>query len=175
MRFALSFRSLFLVMTDSTNDDPSCGREHPARGVLETPDGRTILFCTVCTKDRATWLANAEVAAEISSIWQRDARSWITGRWLLMPDHVHFFCTPSRDGRHSVERWTEYWKDALAKKLQRGPGQWQRGLFHHRIRSPEQYVEKLDYLRQNPVRAGLVTDPAAWPWQGEIEHITWDQ
>ncbi len=91
-----------------------------------------------------------------------------------MPDHVHFFCTPSLNGRHSVERWTEFWKDMLSKKLRLGPGRWQRGLFHHRIRSAEHYLEKLDYVRQNPVRAGLVEDPANWPWQGEIERITWE-
>ena len=165
---------LMFTMTATFKDDLPCGREHPARGVLETPDGRTILFCTVCSKDRAAWLANAEVATALTAIWRDHARSWITGRWLLMPDHLHFFCTPSLNGRHSVERWTEYWKDALAKKLHIGSGRWQRGLFHHRIRSVEHYLEKWNYMRQNPVRAGLVEDPANWLWQGEIERITWE-
>ena len=94
---------------------------------------------------------------------------------MLMPDHAHFFCTPSVDGKHSVERWVEYWKDVLAKRLGHGPGRWQRGAFHHRIRSAEQYVEKREYLRQNPVRAGLAAQPEDWPWQGELAAISWDQ
>jgi putative transposase len=149
------------------------GRRQPASGVLETPDGRTILFCTVCTKDRAAWLTDEAVANTLSNLWRQEARDWIVGRWLLMPDHAHFFCTPSREGCHSVERWTEFWKDRLAKSLHLGPGRWQRGLFHRRIRSEEHYVEKREYLRQNPVRAGLVGQPDEWPWQGEIERIDW--
>ena len=162
------------IMTPPSPSDLPCGREHPARGVLETSDGRTILFCTACSKDREAWLDNTEVAEALADIWRTDASAWITGRWLLMPDHVHFFCTPSVNGRHSVERWAEFWKDTLAKRLRIGPGKWQRGLFHHRVRSVEHYIEKLDYVQQNPVRAGLVDDSANWPWQGEIERITWD-
>jgi len=160
----------------STDDytNLSCGREHPDRGVQETPDGRIILFCTVCTTDRGAWLANAEAAAALTDTWRSEARAWSTGRWLLMPDHVHFFCTPSAEGRHSVERWCAFWKDLLAKRLRLGPGRWQRDVFHHRIRSVEQYLEKLDYVRQNPVRAGLVQNADGWLWQGEIERITWD-
>ena len=91
-----------------------------------------------------------------------------------MPDHVHFFCTPSVEGRHSIERWCAFWKDLLAKRLTLGPGRWQRDVFHHRIRNVEQYLEKLDYVRQNPVRAGLVQNADDWQWQGEVERITWD-
>lgn len=151
-----------------------CGRQTPAGGVLETPDGRTILVCTVCTKDRREFPCRAALAETLITTWHEKARSWIVGRWLLMPDHVHFFCTPSVECRHSIERWAEFWKDQLSKQLGLGAGFWQRGLFHHRIRSAENYMEKLTYLSQNPVRAGLVTLPEDWPWQGEMERITWD-
>lgn len=153
--------------------DSHDGRCQPASGVLETSDGRTILFCTVCTKDRVAWLTDESVARALSGLWRGEARDWIVGKWLLMPDHAHFFCTPSLEGRHSVERWTEFWKDRLTRSLLPGRGRWQRGLFHHRIRSEEQYLEKWEYVRQNPVRAGLVTQPEEWRWQGEIERIEW--
>ncbi len=38
-------------------------------------------------------------------------------------------------------------------------------------RHSESYAEKWEYLRQNPVRAGLVKDPDEWPWQGEIVRL----
>ncbi len=141
---------------------------------METPDGRTILFCTVCTKDRRPWLTNADVGPALDRIWRTEARAWIVGRWLLMPDHAHFFCTPSAGGRHSVEDWTQFWKERLTKTLSLPPGQWQRGVFHHRIRSAEEYAEKLSYVSLNPVRAGFVKESVDWPWQGEVEHISWD-
>ena len=33
---------------------------------------------------------------------------------------------------------------------------WQRGFFHHFIRNTESYAQKRDYVRENPVGAGLV-------------------
>ena len=41
---------------------------------------------------------------------------------------------------------------------------WQRDFFEHRLRDHESFVEKLDYVLQNPVRAGLVADWKDWPF-----------
>jgi putative transposase len=45
---------------------------------------------------------------------------------------------------------------------------WQRGFFDHVMRSAESYSQKWDYVRENPVRAGLVRDADEWPYSGEI-------
>ncbi|HEY2681003.1 MAG TPA: hypothetical protein VGI59_06740 [Candidatus Udaeobacter sp.] len=60
-------------------------------------------------------------------------------------------------------------KQALAKHIappDKSPI-WQRGIFDHVLRSDESYAEKWNYVRANPVRAGLVNDPD-WPYAGEI-------
>lgn len=43
--------------------------------------------------------------------------------------------------------------------------QWQDGFFDHRLRTDESAAEKGNYIRMNPVRAGLVENPEAWPYQ----------
>ena len=43
------------------------------------------------------------------------------------------------------------------------------GIF--RSRSDESYSQKWNYVRENPVRAGLVKSVEDWPYQGEIVHI----
>src|SRR4030095_9854688 len=43
--------------------------------------------------------------------------------------------------------------------------------FDHLIRHGESYSEKWEYVRQNPVRAGLVHQADDWPWQGEIVRL----
>src|SRR6478672_8443810 len=40
---------------------------------------------------------------------------------------------------------------------------WQREYFDHVLRSDESYAEKWDYVRENPVRAGLVRSSNDWP------------
>ena len=41
---------------------------------------------------------------------------------------------------------------------------WQRNFFDHRLRRDESFVEKADYIRANPVRAGLVSSTEDWPY-----------
>jgi len=48
---------------------------------------------------------------------------------------------------------------------------WQRGFFDHVIRNTESYVQKWNYVRENPVRAGLVKKSEEWIFQGEIALI----
>ena len=59
-------------------------------------------------------------------------------------------------------------KRALPRAISADPPHWQAGFFDHLIRHSESYAEKWEYVRQNPVRAGLVANPDQWPWQGEI-------
>jgi hypothetical protein len=48
---------------------------------------------------------------------------------------------------------------------------WEEGFFDHVLRSDESYSQKWNYVRENPVRAGLVKSVEDWPCQGEIVYI----
>jgi hypothetical protein len=43
--------------------------------------------------------------------------------------------------------------------------------FDHVLRSSESYSEKWNYVRDNPVRAGLVSNAGEWHYAGEIETL----
>lgn len=89
-----------------------------------------------------------------------------------MPDHVHFFCRPQPEAK-TLSGFMAAWKQWTAKRLIREntctSPVWQTEFFDHILRSSESYGQKWDYVRNNPVRAGLVTNAEDWPWQGEIE------
>jgi REP element-mobilizing transposase RayT len=104
-----------------------------------------------------------------------------TGRYVLMPDHVHVFV---RIGRGmTLRRWESGLKQRLGKTLAilgHEPTEitgsliksfWQPGFFDHLLRHNESYVEKWDYVWRNPVRAGLVASPEDWPYQGEMHSM----
>jgi hypothetical protein len=44
-------------------------------------------------------------------------------------------------------------------------------IFDHVLRTNESYSQTWNYVRENPVRAGLVESAADWPYQGEIVYI----
>ena len=75
-------------------------------------------------------------------------------------------------GAHDFElgRWVGTLKQTLAKQI--APAGmlplWQRGFFHHLLRTNESYSQKWNYVRENPVRAGLVANADEWPYSGEI-------
>lgn len=91
------------------------------------------------------------------------------GRYVIMPDHVHLFVRGNLD--FSLRQWVRILKRVLSKAILSAPPHWQRGFFDHLIRHSESYAEKWEYVRQNPVRTGLVKDPGEWPWQGEIVRL----
>jgi putative transposase len=109
----------------------------------------------------------------IREIWSA-ATFWLVGRYVLMPDHIHFFCAPV-DPECSLERWTQFWKSQLTKSWPNAAEKpvFQRQHWDRQLRSGESYNEKWDYTRQNPVRAGLVATPDDWPYQGEMNTLRW--
>ena len=93
------------------------------------------------------------------------------GRYVIMPDHLHFFVRG--DQSFVLGTWVKGLKRAI---LEAFPGQskasfWQPGFFDHLLRNDESYAQKWGYVRQNPVRAGLVKFAEDWPHQAEIVYI----
>ena len=59
----------------------------------------------------------------------------------------------------------------MARELKLAGGIWQEEFFDIVLRSSESYSQKWNYVRENPVRAGLVKKSDDWPFQGEIESL----
>ena len=139
---------------------------------VETP----VFFVTTCTVDRRRELATDAMHNICQEVWRNadDLYGWIVGRYVLMPDHVHFFCAPRRSD-NTLETFVGKWKEWTAKYAKRRHGMatplWQPGFFDHLLRSFESYEEKWNYVYQNPLRAGLVEAPEKWPYQGELHQF----
>ena len=88
-----------------------------------------------------------------------------------MPDHVHLLLTPLRDADgdlYSLVEILQGIKGASAHSVNRALGRsgpvWQDESFDHVLRSEESLQQKLEYIRQNPVRSGLVKRPEHYAW-----------
>jgi len=127
-----------------------------------------VYFVTLCTNHRQKILANNAVHSALLEYGRRaEARGIALGRYVIMPDHIHLFV--AGDVEFDLGIWVRGLKRVVAAAVTGGRKQlWQRGFFDHLIRNSESYSEKWDYVRQNPVRAGLVSDADEWRFQGEI-------
>jgi putative transposase len=147
------------------------GRKHPVRGVLISLQQPTIVFLTVCTQNRQPWLTHPNVHDALRNIWSQ-TDTWLVGDYLLMPDHIHLFCAP-RDLLVTLQRWIAYWKREFSCLHLHGTGAWQRNFWDTRLRRSDNYTQKWNYVRENPVRAGLVKQTDDWSFQGRMNVLPW--
>jgi REP-associated tyrosine transposase len=126
-----------------------------------------LYFVTFATRDRKSIpsLDRAQVVLEQYAHCGIAKFHVALGRYVLMPDHVHLFVRGDRNFR--LSSWIGGLKRAISVAL-RSQQLWQAGFFDHILRSEESYAEKWNYVRDNPVRAGLVEAADDWPYQGEI-------
>jgi REP element-mobilizing transposase RayT len=131
-----------------------------------------IYFVSACTVDRKALLACAEVHDAFRTFCLNSPQhgAWV-GRYVLMPDHLHLFvCLEGIP----LSNWVKSLKNSLSKSLRTtghdGP-HWQKGFFDHLLRSGESYSQKWDYVRENPVRGGLVSATEDWPYAAEIHDL----
>ncbi|OFV80482.1 MAG: hypothetical protein A3D93_01370 [Acidobacteria bacterium RIFCSPHIGHO2_12_FULL_67_30] len=101
-----------------------------------------VYYLTACTQGRRRVLADQEVHASfVTFAGQAAQRQVFVGRYVLMPDHAHFFAAFTPDSP-SLSRWMKSWKNALSKTLRRlgvRAPHWQKGFFDHVMRSAESY------------------------------------
>jgi REP element-mobilizing transposase RayT len=139
---------------------------------------RPLYFVTACTAHRRLLLTRPEVAdILLDELRQaKTRRGWMVGRYVFMPDHLHFFCAKGGDGPPStlsqfVGQFKQWTSKRIAADFQAPQPIWQREFFDHLLRSNESYESKWSYVRDNPVRAKLVAQWEDWPYAGEIEPL----
>ncbi|ANE56413.1 REP-associated tyrosine transposase [Methylomonas sp. DH-1] len=138
-------------------------------------------FFTVVTERRAPILANDAARDLLRSAIRACQQQWpfAVDALVLLPDHLHaIWALPPDDADYS-KRWgfikkhfTQHWLAAngpeqsisLSKQHQRRRGVWQRRFWEHALRDERDYAKHLDYLHYNPVKHGLVTSVANWPY-----------
>jgi REP element-mobilizing transposase RayT len=128
-------------------------------------------FVTFCTDQR--WILPECVRCIVLECCLRDNRSKYDLRVaVVMPDHVHLIFTPLVDHQgmevYSLAKIMDAIKGAAAHKINRALGRkgrvWQAKSFDHVLRSSEGLDAKIQYLIENPVRAGLVQEWKQYPW-----------
>ncbi|MGA2102690.1 MAG: transposase [Candidatus Sulfotelmatobacter sp.] len=96
---------------------------------------------------------------------------------VVMPDHVHLIYSPLRreDGwSYTLPEIMKAIKGRSARYINIALGRlgpvWQEEFFDHVLRSNDSLLDRVEYVCQNPVRAGLVKVEAeyAWTFRGRV-------
>ncbi len=95
--------------------------------------------------------------------------------WIVLNDHMHcIWEMPQHDSDFSI-RWrlikryfssslpkTEFIPDKRKQRLERGI--WQRRFWEHLIRDEQDYWNHVNYIHNNPVKHGYVSNVKDWPY-----------
>lgn len=96
----------------------------------------------------------------------RRSGAYLLHHFVLMPNHLHLLISPL--GEVTLEKAMQYIKGGAAHALKEagrvGCPVWQRGYTDRRVRSSAEYQKFVEYIFQNPVKAGLVQQPEDYPY-----------
>ena len=150
-------------------------RKHPARQLtVSVGNLSTILHVTACTFERLRTLACEETHNLILDAWTQ-APDWTVGRYVIMPDHVHLFAAENELQGYPLGQWVAKWKAHVSRlwPFRKEKPIWQRSFWDHQLRDGDSYDVKRLYIRNNPVRHGLVSNSDDWPFQGTLNDLWW--
>ena len=121
--------------------------------------------------------------AVLDTWWHSDGDRFRLHAWVVMPNHVHVLLEPLSG--HTIGAIVGAWKSVSARRMLagtttvprrnggnatgdgRGPKKrhlWQLDYYDRFIRNERHYRAAIDYIHQNPVKAGLVAHVTDWPW-----------
>jgi REP element-mobilizing transposase RayT len=89
--------------------------------------------------------------------------------YVIMPNHVHLLITP----RTAIPKLLQSLKGFTATQANRilgstGQAFWQEESYDHWVRDGKELARIMAYIEDNPVRAGLVATPEAYPWSRRL-------
>jgi len=128
------------------------------------------IFVTFCKSSREPFASDARDQVLQCCLKGNDTKFRLHAV-VVMPDHVHLLLTPMQDENGwsiGLPAILKLIKGASARSVNKllgvsGPV-WQEESFDHVLRSQDSLEEKLEYIRQNPVRRGLVKKPRDYRW-----------
>jgi REP element-mobilizing transposase RayT len=111
------------------------------------------------------WLGQSAVAQIVEDCLLRfDGQRYRLLAWVIMPNHVHLVveCFGAWPLRGEVQGWKSTTAHAINRLLGRKGAFWYPDYYDRFIRDERHLAAAIEYVHQNPVKAGLVATAEAW-------------
>ncbi len=104
---------------------------------------------------------------------ETDLKHYEIHAYVVMANHVHLLITP----RIEVSKFMQSLKRFTAREGNRmlgltGQPFWQEESYDRLVRNPEEFERIARYIEHNPVKAGLVKEPADFLWSSARWRVT---
>lgn len=119
----------------------------------------------------ACWLQRPEYAQIVQdALLHFDGERYRMIAWVVMPNHVHALFQTINDWSMNavVGSWKTFTANAIGRRVRKAdepvPHVWHPEFWDRYIRDQNHFDTAIAYIHNNPVQAGLVTQPEQWPW-----------
>ena len=133
--------------------------------------GQKNVAFTCCVEGRKRLFDDRTVVAATLAILEEQTRKYgcLVGVYCFMPDHLHLVLCGQHE-RSDAKKAVDEFKARTGLWLgeHRPTFAWQDDYHDHIIRKGDDWRRQVFYVYNNPVRAGLVKDAAAWLHTGTI-------
>jgi REP element-mobilizing transposase RayT len=101
-----------------------------------------------------------------SCLFHSDGTRYRLIEWCVMPNHVHVLIEPLSGTTlgEIVRTWKTFSAKQINQAMKRAGPVWAADYHDRYIRDMRHFEAAKDYIRRNPVKAGLCTSPEKWPW-----------
>ena len=118
------------------------------------------------------WLRRPSIAALVRDAFLHfHEERYLLHEWVIMPNHVHVLLTPLVET--PLSSIVHSWKSHTARRINAALGRegrvWASDYFDRMVRSDDHFTKVADYIRANPVNAGLCDAPETWRWSSAYE------
>ena len=131
--------------------------------------GRVYFITWRCRKGRQLNLEERTITLSAIRYW--DTIKWTVYAAVVLPDHVHVLAQPLPKQKECVFSLTEILhstKSFSAQKINQQRKEsgslWQAESFDRIVRDETEFLEKWQYIRNNPLKTGLALYPEDYPW-----------
>ncbi len=132
-----------------------------------TSFGSNVYFVTASTWGHRSLFQTERMAGLFieTILYYRRERKFLIHEFVVMPTHFHLLLTPTGI---ALERSMQFIKGGFSyrvkKRLALNIEVWERGYVDRRIRDARDYSRHVEYIRQNPIKARIVSRAEDYPY-----------
>ncbi len=109
-----------------------------------------------------------------SAIEHFDGKRYNLEAYVVMPNHVHVLVEPLEDYRLQdiLQSWKSFTANILQRKFGRKGSVWQDEYFDRIVRDEDEFIEKTQYILNNPFKAFPEIEDYEWvmvKWEREVD------
>jgi len=105
----------------------------------------------------------------------RDRRNYLLHEFVVMPDHFHLLISPALSLERSMQLIKGGFSYRAKKELGFAGEIWEKSFYDRRVRGDEDYYNFKQYIRQNPIKRGLVSVLADYPYSSARPEFAMDE